>query len=332
MFSRGSQPVRSATVIALQDKRRGEDTMRRFVGILAVALVLGTTGQAMAQTDADLAAQVLALVNQNRQASGQAPLTRVSQLDQVAMQQVEHYDPSPVGDRLTRAGYAWRAADEIYEGQIPFSGLSGLVAGWMSDTSPDRQKLLSSAYTECGIAIHTFQVDVGGGINYSGALWCVDLGTRTAPIGPTDADLQARADQLFVLINQTRVQFGLAPLTRAPELEAAARAHSLDMAAHCNLDHTGSDGSDPCTRIWNAGYQFTFDPARPNARFYCAENLDFAASSAEIALSDWMNEPPDETGHRGHRETILNANLQDIGISVACVSCGCYWTADFGAH
>src|SRR5262249_8944427 len=152
---------RSAAVIALQDKRRGEDTMRRFVGILAVALVLGTTGQAMAQTDADLAAQVLTLVNQNRQASRQGPLTRAHQLDQVAMQQVEHNDPSPVGDRLTRAGYAWRAADEIFGGQIPFSGLSSLVAGWMSDTSPDRQKILSSAYTECGIAIHTFQVDVG---------------------------------------------------------------------------------------------------------------------------------------------------------------------------
>jgi uncharacterized protein YkwD len=308
--------------------------MRRFVGILAVALVLGTTGQAMAQTDADLAAQVLTLVNQNRQASGQAPLTRVSQLDQVAMQQVEHNDPSPVGDRLTRAGYAWRAADEIIGGQIPFSGPTFLVTDWMSETSPNRQKILSSAYTECGIAIHTFQVDVGGGLNYLGAVWCVDLGTRTAPIGPTDADLKAEADRLFVLINQTRVQFGLTPLSRAPELEAAARAHSLDMAATCNLSHTGSDGSDPCTRIWNAGYTFTFDPARPNARWYCAENLDFSPSSADVALSDWMNEPADATGHRGHREAILNPNHTDIGISIACnsLNCGCYWTADFGGR
>jgi uncharacterized protein YkwD len=124
---------------------------------------------------------VLTLVNQSRQASGQAPWTRASQLDQAAMghalDMAQHgfvgtqgSDGSAFADRLTRAGYAWRAASELV-GQSFTSSPATLVASMMRDPS-QKQYLLSSVYTECGIAI----VAQPGSTNVF--YWCVDLGAR----------------------------------------------------------------------------------------------------------------------------------------------------------
>jgi uncharacterized protein YkwD len=142
---------------------------------------------------------------------------------------------------------------------------------------------------------------------------------------PSPCDLKRLEYQVFVLVNQARAGAGLAPYTRAPELDASARVHSLDMATTGNFNHAGTDGSSPFDRMTAAGYVWT------NA----AENIAAGQTTAQAAMDTWMNEPPDASGHRGHRESILSADLKEIGISVVYQDSspfGYYWTQDFGAR
>jgi uncharacterized protein YkwD len=142
---------------------------------------------------------------------------------------------------------------------------------------------------------------------------------------PTPCDLRQMENQLFVLVNQARASAGLPPYTRAPELDAAARVHSLDMATTGSYSHTGTDGSQPWDRMKAAGYDWTT----------AGENIDALVSTAQAAMDAWMNEPADASGHRGHRENILSSDFREIGISVvyqAGSPYGYYWTQDFGAR
>jgi uncharacterized protein YkwD len=138
---------------------------------------------------------------------------------------------------------------------------------------------------------------------------------------PTADALKKLEDQVFALVNQRRAEAGLAPYTRAAELDAAARRHSLDMATADYLGHTGSDGSAPVDRTRAAGYDSTF----------VGENAAAGYTTAQAVMDGWMNEPPPAP----HRANILNADYKEIGISVAYQAGSqyrYYWTQDFGAR
>jgi uncharacterized protein YkwD len=161
-----------------------------------------------------------------------------------------------------------------------------------------------------------------------------------APTGPTDADLRKLEDQVFVLVNQARAAAGLPPYNRSPELDAAARRHSLDQAAHCSgPTHTGSDGSSPFDRMIAAGYT-NWSFLGENAA--AGQWLPIFDEESRNVMDQWMNEQPDAAGNRPHRDNILRPGTKDIGIAVAfnenCVVNGCptcgryYWTQDFGAR
>lgn len=105
---------------------------------------------------------------------------------------------------------------------------------------------------------------------------------------------------LLNLINQARNDNGLASLTLRNPLTAAARVHSADMACNNFISHTGSDGSRPADRVAAQGYSFT----------WIGENIYAGGGSynaPEQAFTWWMNSTP-------HRENILGANYQSIGI------------------
>jgi uncharacterized protein YkwD/uncharacterized protein YdbL (DUF1318 family) len=150
-------------------------------------------------------------------------------------------------------------------------------------------------------------------------------GTTPIPSGPTAEALKALEDQVFVLVNQARAAAGLAPLTRAPELDASARGHSLDMATNENFGHTGSDGSGPGERMKAAGYNGTDE----------AENIAAGQSTAAGVFDTWFNEAPDASGKRIHHDNILSPTAKEIGISVVYQDGSkwkYYWTQDFGAR
>ncbi|MGW2212159.1 CAP domain-containing protein [Streptomyces sp. NPDC001781] len=134
----------------------------------------------------------------------------------------------------------------------------------------------------------------------------------TAPSTPRPAaTASGDVSRVVELVNAERAKAGCSPVQLNSTLTRAAQAHSADMAAHKTMSHTGSDGSDPGSRITAAGYRWSA----------YGENVAFGYSTPEQVMAGWMNSP-------GHRENILNCSYKEIGVGLA--QPGSYWTQDFG--
>jgi len=129
----------------------------------------------------------------------------------------------------------------------------------------------------------------------------------------TDNPRQAVLD----LVNDLRVDDGLAPLVMDLRLALAAQGHSEDMTRNDFMSHTGSDGSSAGERITAAGYPWTS----------WSENVAAGQPTPEAVVSAWMNSP-------GHRANILRAASEHVGIGydhAGDTTYGHYWTMNFGA-
>jgi uncharacterized protein YkwD len=113
------------------------------------------------------------------------------------------------------------------------------------------------------------------------------------------------------LVNSERTKAGCSPVTLNVKLTKAAQDHSEDMAAHQDMSHTGSDGSDPGDRITRAGYSWST----------YGENVAYGYATAESVMAGWMSSP-------GHKRNILNCEFKEIGVGLAQPYD--YWTQDFG--
>jgi hypothetical protein len=106
-------------------------------------------------------------------------------------------------------------------------------------------------------------------------------------------------EEVIRLTNVKRSENGLAPLAQNSTLSQAALAKGNDMLSKGYWAHFAPDGTSPWTFFLNFGYKYK----------YAGENLARDFSDASTAVNAWMNSPT-------HRENILNANYQDIGIGV----------------
>lgn len=138
----------------------------------------------------------------------------------------------------------------------------------------------------------------------------------TAASASADAGFESR---VLDLVNQERSAAGLAPLTRAGELENAARGYAAAMAAGGFFGHTAPDGSTPSRRIDAAGYR---------GWSWVAENIAAGQRSPEQVMAGWMNSP-------GHRQNLLSPTAREIGIGHVQQpgsAYGHYWVQNFGAR
>jgi uncharacterized protein YkwD len=141
-----------------------------------------------------------------------------------------------------------------------------------------------------------------------------------------NADAQVRANlvQYNVDLNQVKAAIAGAqprqPLAWNPRLAAAAQAHSEDMARNRFQSHTGSDGSNPETRMDRAGVTDRLR-ASENAFAY-AESVD---NAMEAFLIDWG--VPDA----GHRRNVLDSDVADDQASSAEVGIGTARSTTLGA-
>jgi uncharacterized protein YkwD len=126
--------------------------------------------------------------------------------------------------------------------------------------------------------------------------------------------------RLLALIDQARVNAGLAPLAVNPQLTAAAQAHAQDMAHNgVSIGHNGSDGSTPATRIVRQGYR-TYSWGA-----YIGENWA-AFRTLDESMNAWMSDQP-------HRGNILRPGYREIGIGIAISPNGApILVTDFGAQ
>ena len=122
--------------------------------------------------------------------------------------------------------------------------------------------------------------------------------------------------QLANLINGARAEAGLPQLTVNAALTAAAQGHSIDMACHGLISHSGSDGSTVFERIAAAGYAASL-----------ASEIIYGSGYPQTAFDWWM-------GDQIHRDEILNPYVTEMGIGYAYVqgtSAGGYYTVDFAS-
>ena len=129
-------------------------------------------------------------------------------------------------------------------------------------------------------------------------------------------------NQLISLINSVRADNGLPALTYNKKLSAAAIGHSIDMACHSIISHTGSNGSSITDRFTANGYSYTYW----NEAIY-AQPPQYGGN-VQSAVNWWLNDPP-------HRVILLSSDAKDIGAGYAYVASstlGGYFTIDVGAH
>ncbi len=132
--------------------------------------------------------------------------------------------------------------------------------------------------------------------------------TRTAA-----ADEKSVAETLVEAHNKERAREGLPPLKLEPRLEAAAKAHALDMAEREVMTHEGADGSTPSRRIIDAGYHY----------LATGENVAQGDREVPAVMQTWMESPP-------HKKNVLG-DFTEIGAAKAEGKDGKpYWCVDFG--
>ncbi len=117
--------------------------------------------------------------------------------------------------------------------------------------------------------------------------------------------------ELATLINQARVDEGVAPVGLDLVLFESAGFHSQDMATNNFFGHTSSDGTSFFDRIHSFGYP-------GGAGEVIARGTRTASDTLALFLGDALN-----------RDVILNPSWQAMGVGYATGSFP-YWTVDFG--
>jgi uncharacterized protein YkwD len=125
---------------------------------------------------------------------------------------------------------------------------------------------------------------------------------------------------LVASINQVRAANGLPPYRHSPELSAAARAHSCDLASHGLISHTSSDGRTLAERLSGAAPAWEWP----------SESIAGGIADPAAAVALWMDEPPDGW----HRRNILDVDQREVGAGYCYAADDPtgnhhYWTADF---
>jgi len=106
------------------------------------------------------------------------------------------------------------------------------------------------------------------------------------------------AQQLVVLANQTRAEYGAGPLRWDPALAAAALNHCRRMVAEGPLSHQYAGEPELAERAAQVGAHFSV----------LEENLAIGPTAAAVH-DQWMNSP-------GHRKNLLSPDVDRVGIAV----------------
>src|SRR3989344_1270984 len=105
--------------------------------------------------------------------------------------------------------------------------------------------------------------------------------------------------QAILLANEKRQEAGFSALNYSPVLEQAARSKGEHMLNYDYWSHVAPDGTDPWVFFIQAGYKYR----------YAGENLARDFSNPQSTIDAWMASP-------SHRENILSAKYQEIGVAV----------------
>jgi uncharacterized protein YkwD len=124
--------------------------------------------------------------------------------------------------------------------------------------------------------------------------------------------------RLLKIVNDKRIQAGLAPLQFSPQLMIVARNHSRDMAARSYLGHDSPAGDTPADRVRTAG--INYDELGENVYRGRVAN---ASALPETVVDAWLGSP-------AHRANLLSPGFELSAVGMARADDGVYYvTQDF---
>ena len=131
--------------------------------------------------------------------------------------------------------------------------------------------------------------------------------------------------RILKLVNKERAKVGADPLKINQQLDRAADLHSQDQARMDNMTHRGSNGSQLGNRVDNTGYEWSRVAENVSQVAYTPWTVMYGGMVGNIDMQGWMESA-------GHRQNILDPNLEEIGVGYAVNADGNpYWTQVFGA-
>ncbi len=153
------------------------------------------------------------------------------------------------------------------------------------------------------------------------AVSIVPIGANAAVYSPvhvqeqtvSDADLQAYANEVALIVNQERTSRGLAPLRVLPKLQQCAQVRADEITQV--FDHTRPDGRRCFTVLGDYGLRY----------YYVGENIAAGQPTPESVMQAWMNSD-------GHRSNILGEQFMYIGVGVTQKNGVLYWSQIFLQH
>lgn len=139
--------------------------------------------------------------------------------------------------------------------------------------------------------------------------------------GAQDANTASYAAEVVRLVNVQRTNSHLPALTAQTNIRDAAQKHTIDMACHFFVSHTGSDNSLLEDRLDTFGYFWLI----------AGENIAAGYSTPSAVVTAWMNSTT------GHRENILDPEFTELGVGYVYNPNDTtrqyhYWTLDLGTR
>lgn len=120
------------------------------------------------------------------------------------------------------------------------------------------------------------------------------------PVARPSSTASLSAEAIVAATNRQRAAYGLRPLRLNQRLSLAAGNRVDDMLAKRYFDHISPDGVEPFVWATRNGYKYRV----------IGENLALGYRGADRVVTGWMNSP-------GHRENILTAEFDEIGIAMS---------------
>ena len=148
---------------------------------------------------------------------------------------------------------------------------------------------------------------------FAASLSILPVGAWAQALGDANGAIEA---EVLRLINVERANVGLSALYLDLGLDAAAEAHSLDMATTPCFQHDSCNGGS-----WAARVQASY-----TAQSTIGEIIAGGFQTPADVVAGWMNSP-------GHKANILNSSFKVAGLAYAPSTVGTYrtyWTVDFG--
>jgi len=151
--------------------------------------------------------------------------------------------------------------------------------------------------------------------------------SQSAP--PSQADLDAVRSRLLDALNDHRREAGRPPLRVDAVAEQAAQYQADDMARTAKMQHEDSTGRTPMQRYAAMGGRAGW--YAENVGWYGLDvsgQTELWTAVSKLDAQMMAEQPPDD----GHRENILSATYDAVGIGVSVSQNGLYLAEDFSGE